>query len=528
MSVIKGENAILYWKVDGFYRPIACMESCNVTTNTELSETSTVQTGIYRTYRGNRNTWTVSAQGLCSFDTNHPHVKLRLLQQSMTAVPISFTATDDNDITETFSGNVLITTLPTDSAAGDFYTYSIEAVGTGEYIISDIPIDPNECCQDAWEYYTANGTENFSITLAGLKGRTIAGRLYRDGIEYRPSGVDHDGTGIPAGKQFKFEIAIGKISFDSNIIPLAFGEQVDIPFNFCGGGSLTCGIVIDEVNAEPDITDGNKFHITFVPTIDNMPIAPDDVKVRYSTDDGATWLIPDSITYMPEMDYQLVIINDALAIDEDYLFEVTPVCNEMDGQPGTGFYNAATCVNVTNLAAEKNGTDVDFSFNASVSSTTNYTVKLVNSDNEVVDEQTISGVSGTFEDVPDIDTEEYRVFVYTNCENGLQSSGVSAKLDNTYQVTYTNNQVITVKVYIGNNNSAPSTTLVDEVYPGGSGIHGASVDLPAVDANVVLDLSGTGKTIISANCNGVPGPTGGSTSTWSGVNGRIVISFITT
>jgi hypothetical protein len=345
VSVIRGENAILYWKVDGYFKPIACMESCNVTTNTELSETSTVQTGTSRTYRGNRNTWTVTCQGLCSFDENHPHVKLRQLQQKFTPVQISFTATDENGISETFSGKVLITSLPTDSAANDFYTYSIEATGTGKYTITDIPVDPNECCQDAWIYYTGNGTEGNSITSDDFKNVQIAGRIYRDGTEYRPSGVDHDGTGVPVGKQFKHDPATGTITFDATLIGIASGEQIDIPYNLCGS-TAACDIVISDVMPVVDTSDSNKFHITFLPTIGVTPTAPDDVKVRYSTDDGTTWQTPTSITYDPGTNYQLVTVNDALDTTESYLFEVTPICNGVEGTAGTG-YSVCIAVHIT-------------------------------------------------------------------------------------------------------------------------------------------------------------------------------------
>lgn len=344
MSAIRGENAILYWKVDGYFRPIACMEECNVTTNTELSETSTVQTGTSRTYRGNRNTWTVSARGICSFDQNHPHVKLRQLEQAMTPVPIIFQAIDDNGITETFSGNVLITSLPNDAAAGDFYSYSIEATGTGPYVLSDVPVDPNECCQDAWEYYTGNGTEGFSITITNLIGKDISGRIYRDGIEYRPSGTDHDGSGTPHGKEFKYEKPLGRVSFDTSLPEIALGEPIDIPYNICGEIE---GCSINITNVAATVEDDGKFHLTFLPVIGADIMAPDDVTVRYSADGGETWSIPDSITYDPDTNYQEVVINDDLDTDQDYIFEITPVCNDTNGTSGTGTYIPCTPVGIT-------------------------------------------------------------------------------------------------------------------------------------------------------------------------------------
>jgi hypothetical protein len=340
VSVIRGENAILSWQVDGFFQPVACMESCNLTTTTEISETSTVGTGITRTYRGNRNSWKVSCQGVCSFDENHPHTKLRVLQQSMTPMPIMWQATDTVGNIETYSGLVIITSLSNDANASDFYLYQLEATGIGAYTVSDVPTDPNEACQDAWIYYTGIGTEKNVITIAGLVGKSIAGRLYRDGIEYRPSGTNHDGLGTPVGKQFKFEAALGRVTFDANMVGIAVNEPIDIPYNLC---SAVVGCNIAATSVHVTFEDDNHFHITYTPMDNGAVSVPEGATVRYSTNGGATWTDA-SITYTPATNYSLIIVDDTLSGTGSYIFEVTPQCNGVSGTAGTGGYNACTAV----------------------------------------------------------------------------------------------------------------------------------------------------------------------------------------
>ena len=98
-----------------------------------------------------------------------------------------------------------------------------------------------------------------------------------------------------------------------------------------------------------------------------------------------------------------------------------------------------------------------------------------------------------------------------------------------YTITYTNtgHDADPIALVIGNNNSSPTTTIYAGDYDTDP-ISGTDVNLPAVNANVVFEIgTGGGKTLLSANCNGIPGVTGTSTASWSGVNGAINITFVT-
>lgn len=99
---------------------------------------------------------------------------------------------------------------------------------------------------------------------------------------------------------------------------------------------------------------------------------------------------------------------------------------------------------------------------------------------------------------------------------------------NMYSISHTNtaSNVGTVQLYIGNNNSSPSTFLYNATLVTDP-TTGTSASLPAVNANILFIID-NGKTFLSVSCNGVPGLTGTNTASWGGINGNVQIDFIST
>lgn len=230
MSVIKGKNVWLYWTdEDDVLKPMACMRSCTLTTLADLFETSTLGTGKWRTFRGNRVSWEVACEGLQSFDTNMTVSALRRIQLNMVPIFIAFTATDDNGITETYNGYVLVTSIESGSTYNDLYKYSIAAQGNGELILTDIPVDPNILGGCVMIYpYNATGTEtNGGHTLPAipdLEDKNVKW-LFRDGVEYRRV------TSAPSGKQFMLDAADPTvIIFSSDSPPTYAGLMIDVVY----------------------------------------------------------------------------------------------------------------------------------------------------------------------------------------------------------------------------------------------------------------------------------------------------------
>lgn len=65
------------------------------------------------------------------------------------------------------------------------------------------------------------------LNVPEIAGHQIKGRVYRDGVEYRPTG--NGGTDDPSFmvKEFKYDIVLGKLTFAFEF----YGEPIDIPYD---------------------------------------------------------------------------------------------------------------------------------------------------------------------------------------------------------------------------------------------------------------------------------------------------------
>ncbi len=228
MSIIKGSNVVLYFQIDGRYQPICCARNISFETTSELGETSTNETGVYRTYRGLRHTWGVTCDGLCSFDSNAAIATIRELQRAFTPVYISFTAVDDNAKVETYSGFVLFETIGTTAGYNDLYKYTLSGKGSGEYTITDNPVNPDEIAGKLMvKKYNGTGTETGGNTLPAfseLAGKEILW-IERDGLYYRK--VDS----APGSKQFRLSPDDATVLVFSDTDPaIQFSEMIDIVY----------------------------------------------------------------------------------------------------------------------------------------------------------------------------------------------------------------------------------------------------------------------------------------------------------
>lgn len=79
-----------------------------------------------------------------------------------------------------------------------------------------------------WLY--KNGTaDSYSVSAPEIAGRAISGRIYRDGVEYRPSANGGTAPPDPLRKEFRREINGTEIYF---AFPLNDNEPIDIPYEY--------------------------------------------------------------------------------------------------------------------------------------------------------------------------------------------------------------------------------------------------------------------------------------------------------
>jgi predicted secreted protein len=227
MSIVRGKDAWLYWKYQGLWKPIACMQSWELTTSSDIGETSTLDSGTFKTFRWLKNSWNITVQGLQSFDTNYSVALLRQGQFAGREILIMATATDANGLTESYTGYVIVTEVGSGAAHNTAYNYSISAQGTGQLQITDDPFDPGTLTGGLlMQYpYTAVGDEYSTGPIPDLVGMWVP-TLTRDGVDYRR--IDEDAIFNDLGKDFKFDIATGEVFFNTNLFPLTAGEYVNI------------------------------------------------------------------------------------------------------------------------------------------------------------------------------------------------------------------------------------------------------------------------------------------------------------
>lgn len=137
--IVRGKDCLfaLFDPVTEEMKPICCARTATLTTTADLAETSTVNTGRWKTFIGMKTSFTLSASGLVSMDMNISLKTLRRVQSGFGSTTFfTFTATDAGGRTETYSGNVIITSIDSPFSYNGNFEYSLQGQGTGELTIA--------------------------------------------------------------------------------------------------------------------------------------------------------------------------------------------------------------------------------------------------------------------------------------------------------------------------------------------------------------------------------------------------------
>jgi predicted secreted protein len=134
--IISGKDVVFYVVGDGGdLMPVCCARTASLTTITDIGETSTLGTGIWKTFKGLKNSFTVSAGGLISFDMNYSILSLRQRQVNSEEINFSFFGLDKATNMEKYSGAFIITSVDTPTSYNGSWEYSLQGQGTGELVI---------------------------------------------------------------------------------------------------------------------------------------------------------------------------------------------------------------------------------------------------------------------------------------------------------------------------------------------------------------------------------------------------------
>ena len=130
--IVRGKD--VYFFIDagaGDQMPICCARTASLTTNADLGETSTLGTGKWKTYKGLKMSFTISAGGLVSFDMNYSIARLRERQINFEEIGFAFYGNDAGGKMEKYSGNFIVTSVSTPTSYNGNWEYSVEGQGTG-------------------------------------------------------------------------------------------------------------------------------------------------------------------------------------------------------------------------------------------------------------------------------------------------------------------------------------------------------------------------------------------------------------
>ncbi len=143
MSKIAGRDVILYIVTSASpetLEAIGCSRTCTLTTNAVTAGVSTIGSGIYSEFKAMSINWTVSVDGLATFDENMSIFTLRGYQFALTPILIDFKeSTADEEVD--YRGYAVITSVVSIGSYNDVETYSVQMQGTGELLINETIVE---------------------------------------------------------------------------------------------------------------------------------------------------------------------------------------------------------------------------------------------------------------------------------------------------------------------------------------------------------------------------------------------------
>ncbi len=135
---VRGKEVVFYVDDSGTMKLVACARSASLTTTADIGETSTLGSGKWKTFKGLKLSFTLSAAGLVSFDMNYSLAVLRQKQALFSALDFWFFAADADGNQEKYSGKFIITNIGTPTTYNANHEYSLDGQGTGELTIEII------------------------------------------------------------------------------------------------------------------------------------------------------------------------------------------------------------------------------------------------------------------------------------------------------------------------------------------------------------------------------------------------------
>lgn len=209
MSLVKGDNVIVYTYIGGIWQIFVCARTASLDVSTSMVEISTAGSGDYASFLPQKHSFTGSIDGLVNLDNTKLRLSdFRALQLSKTKLLMRFNRTSTTGEVYTSECNFFITNSNDSASYADVATFAIELQGTGSIteIFTPIPSPTLVAKMNRLEY-TAIGGE-VSFTDAALVGKDVL-EVVTDGLGNCKLIL----SGTPINKEAKFDSVTGTITW---------------------------------------------------------------------------------------------------------------------------------------------------------------------------------------------------------------------------------------------------------------------------------------------------------------------------
>lgn len=212
MSLVRGENFVLWFLDGGVYKPGACARSANINVNTETLETTVTGSGNWKTFEGSVHSFTVGLEGLIAFGVtdNLTIADLQTKQFAKDKIYCRYIATAENGDLYRMEFYAIITGSTLTGSFDGVASFSVQMQGTGS--INQIFTPPSPTSGEVYRYPaagdTAPATPGAYTWATGLTGKEILS-IVKDGRGQS----DIILTGTPVGNEALYDTTTGDITF---------------------------------------------------------------------------------------------------------------------------------------------------------------------------------------------------------------------------------------------------------------------------------------------------------------------------
>lgn len=136
MVFVNGKDVIVYTYFNGAWRMYGCGRSCTLSIATSTIETSTTGSGIWATFKPQKNSFSGSIDGIVNLEPGEmiTIADLQNLQITLQPLLMRFSMVDALGNDYICEGTFYITNSSITGSVNDVATFSIELIGSGELV----------------------------------------------------------------------------------------------------------------------------------------------------------------------------------------------------------------------------------------------------------------------------------------------------------------------------------------------------------------------------------------------------------